>query len=745
MPSGCLPFQGSWLRVWPGTHFSKVESLCMPRKLSYISSLRSLPSVLWWALAVVSVAVGCVLRVIEWQDATVVSERYRSVGDALFLVAPILALCALRQRAKPPQPLANLWRLTLWMTLFSFLGWLGYQFGPTYDPLAVSSELRYLSLGIDVSAGKPLGWAISIRLLTTFIAHLGLLVSIYHYFGRLIVQQSHLGSSRAWRIFSLFVFMAVLLSLGRTPTSIGFFVGAVFQGLAILSMLGVVFRVSWIAFLPLKQKLFGILLALYLVVLITTLNIADIAPSGIPSLMPGNQLLVGFVSTPVVIGARLFWLFGLLYATTLLLALFFHLPTTQDIQKRVGEYTSVQALAQRITEASTRDDLYKAMLSSVTSAGLGDAAWLLKRDELSTRYRLAAVHDIPSTEAADVISERLVSDLVQTTMQPIPVGEGSTVPIGVSTDLSIRRACLVPLRDREGTLGVLVVARREGGAWTREELDTMSLMGAQVSLALSNAAYVSTRVAQERASRELQIAHDVQKRLLPQSIVPLAGFDIAGSSAAAREVGGDYFDVLPLSDHEIGFVVADVSGNGTSAAFYMAELQGMIRATASLLPSPAALLAQINRAMSGVLSRNVFITAVYGRLSDRGQVSLARAGHNPPIILRADGEIEAVSPPGAGIGVLRDQRFEDNLDTVTLSLAPGDLMAIYTDGIVEARNAEGEEYDIQRLTAVLCRNAASSSSAIHDAVLRDVASFTGLDVVQDDQTLLVIKRMSPTN
>jgi serine phosphatase RsbU (regulator of sigma subunit) len=270
-------------------------------------------------------------------------------------------------------------------------------------------------------------------------------------------------------------------------------------------------------------------------------------------------------------------------------------------------------------------------------------------------------------------------------------------------------------------------------------------MGAQVSLALSNAAYVSTRVAQERASRELQIAHDVQKRLLPQSIVPLAGFDIAGSSAAAREVGGDYFDVLPLSDHEIGFVVADVSGNGTSAAFYMAELQGMIRATASLLPSPAALLAQINRAMSGVLSRNVFITAVYGRLSDRGQVSLARAGHNPPIILRADGEIEAVSPPGAGIGVLRDQRFEDNLDTVTLSLAPGDLMAIYTDGIVEARNTEGEEYDIQRLTAVLRRNAASSSSAIHDAVLRDVASFTGLDVVQDDQTLLVIKRMSPTN
>ncbi len=209
-----------------------------------------------------------------------------------------------------------------------------------------------------------------------------------------------------------------------------------------------------------------------------------------------------------------------------------------------------------------------------------------------------------------------------------------------------------------------------------------------------------------RLEQELQIARDIQMSLLPHGALNAPGMAVAALCAPAREVGGDYYDFLPLADGRVGLLIADVSGKGTSAALYMAELKGLMLSLSRIHTSPRALLIEANEIIAHHLDSRSFITMIYAVI-DRaaGTLTCARAGHTPfmRIAARGGGErrVDVLAPDGMvlGLNLDRGERFERCLEELTLPIAAGDLFFFFTDGVSEAMDAEGSCFGEDRLSA----------------------------------------------
>ena len=244
------------------------------------------------------------------------------------------------------------------------------------------------------------------------------------------------------------------------------------------------------------------------------------------------------------------------------------------------------------------------------------------------------------------------------------------------------------------------------------------------------------RVRRLALEEELRIARDVQMRLLPD----LAALDLQASVEAtllpAQQVAGDYYDLFPLPDGRLAFLVVDVSGKGTSAAFYAAEVKGMTAALDKAALGAAEVAARLNALWTEAHQRSVFLTLVYGILDPAsGAFELVRCGHPEPLLRRAGGAVETLRPAGLGIG-LSPTRFEALIETCRGALAPGDALVLCTDGLTEAMDAGGRLYGLDRLAALL----AGTEDDLRGAILADVTAFAEDVGLQDDLTLLILRR-----
>ena len=249
-----------------------------------------------------------------------------------------------------------------------------------------------------------------------------------------------------------------------------------------------------------------------------------------------------------------------------------------------------------------------------------------------------------------------------------------------------------------------------------------------------------------RLEQELQIARDIQMSLLPQGMLRAPGMSLAALCAPAREVGGDYYDVLPLADGRVGLLIADVSGKGTSAALYMAELKGLMLSLSRIHTSPRALLIDANMIIREHLDSRSFITMTYA-IVDRaaGTLTCARAGHTPFMRIAATNgdvrRVDVMAPEGMVLGLNLDggERFERSLQELTLPIACGDLFFFFTDGISEAMDAEGACFGESRVSSFLSAHADLEPDAIRDRIFKDVAAFAQGQPQHDDLTMLIVK------
>jgi sigma-B regulation protein RsbU (phosphoserine phosphatase) len=301
---------------------------------------------------------------------------------------------------------------------------------------------------------------------------------------------------------------------------------------------------------------------------------------------------------------------------------------------------------------------------------------------------------------------------------------------------------LVPLVGRSGQLeGLLVLGRRlSDEPYSGEDVALLASVGTQAGLALENIRLAETMAARleaaRRTARDLEIARDVQAKLLPQDRPPLTTLDYAGACLQARIVGGDFFDFVSVGAGQVGFVLADISGKGISAALLMATLQANLRALyAHARQDLAGILAIVNKVFYDSTAANHYATLFFG-VYDEGTRTLryANCGHLPPIVRRANGAVERLSVTGPVVGLFEPWKCE----TRCVQLEPGDLLVIFTDGVTDANSPEGEEFGEQRLVDVIAEHHDRSARLLLQEIVDDVKAFGGPEQF-DDLTLIVAK------
>jgi sigma-B regulation protein RsbU (phosphoserine phosphatase) len=246
-----------------------------------------------------------------------------------------------------------------------------------------------------------------------------------------------------------------------------------------------------------------------------------------------------------------------------------------------------------------------------------------------------------------------------------------------------------------------------------------------------------TTAEKERMLKELEIAKGIQQSFLPDAAPEIPGFDLDGFNLPALEVGGDFYDFIPLDSDNTGLVIADVSGKGVPAALFMALSRTLIRASAHSIDDPAGSLLEANSHLVEDSKTSMFVTLFYAILDSRAKtLTYVNAGHNPPIHIGAgSGQVTLLAAEGIALGVM------DNitLASVKIPLKAGDLIVLYTDGVTEATNRNEEEYGVERLTACVEKNLQGTAREIREAIVRDVIAFAENQPQYDDITIMVLR------
>lgn len=257
---------------------------------------------------------------------------------------------------------------------------------------------------------------------------------------------------------------------------------------------------------------------------------------------------------------------------------------------------------------------------------------------------------------------------------------------------------------------------------------------------------LQTAAEKKRLEEELRIARQIQMSLLPRGPLAFPGVSITALCVPAREVGGDYYDFFPLGDRQLGVLIADVSGKGTSAALYMAELKGLVLSLSQIYRSPRQLLMEVNRIISENLDTRSFITMTYGVLDFvEGVLTFARAGHTPLLYLPSGEETpsaQVLTPSGIVVGLRipgANEKFADLLEEDRVQLQQGDVFVLFTDGITEAMNRDSELFGETRLAAIVSEHGHLDSAELRERILREIESFVGGADQHDDMTMILMK------
>ena len=292
-------------------------------------------------------------------------------------------------------------------------------------------------------------------------------------------------------------------------------------------------------------------------------------------------------------------------------------------------------------------------------------------------------------------------------------------------------------------LGVLALANGSMGApFSQGDFVVFKSIAEQSAFALYNAIIYSMANEKKRLDHDLEIARDIQRILLPAEAPAINGFEISGINVPARQVSGDYFDYIHVDDERLGVAIADVSGKGVPASLIMAICRSVLRSEAVRNPSPANVLQKVNRQLYPDIKEDMFISMAY-LILDQGPngVTLARAGHDAPLLYKRQSQsVTPIKPPGMVVGIDSGNVFDRITGDFAVSLERDDCLVLYTDGVTEALDTEGNEFGLERTIQSVRASATDGAQAIIRQVIDDVRNFTGSHPQSDDITLIAIRK-----
>jgi phosphoserine phosphatase RsbU/P len=421
----------------------------------------------------------------------------------------------------------------------------------------------------------------------------------------------------------------------------------------------------------------------------------------------------------------------------------------------LAKLRSLVEVARALQSSLSTDDVLAAVVDAALSVTGAERGFLLlgKGEQLEVsvaRDRRGLPLDQSDLGVPRSLIQRALRtrrDLLSMTFDPLGA-EGIRPEMSVA-DLELRSVVCVPLiQVRTGslqetvatslnnTVGVLYMDSRQAAAdlsaGNREILQTLAL---EASTIIENARLLEEERAKQRLEEELNIARTIQTSLLPSELPRNGWFRAIGSSIASRQVGGDYFDVRQVGPEQYACMIADVSGKGVSAALLAALLQGAFVFASESDARIDEVMSRVNRFLIERARGEKYATVVYCTVNKAGELRWSNAGHPQPIVVRASGELELLESTGMPIGMLDIAVYE----VKTMQLGPGDKLVLFSDGLSEAANSDGEFFDKKALKEFLCAHAGIGCADLHAKLVEAVEDFSEATEQEDDITMLVLE------
>ncbi len=325
---------------------------------------------------------------------------------------------------------------------------------------------------------------------------------------------------------------------------------------------------------------------------------------------------------------------------------------------------------------------------------------------------------------------------VAVTGEPVISPDVRYDPRYVNARPETRSEMVAPVISNNEVVGVFDLESDQLNAYTDDDLQVLLLLASQVAIIIEKVMLHEQLVEKKRLQGQLEVAREVQLELLPASDPQLEGFDICAYNFSTEEVSGDYYDWVRIHDDQIGIVIADVSGKGVPAALLMAFLRASLRAAIHIGYAPHISMAKVNYLLWESIERNQFVTAFYAVLDALNKtLAYTNAGHNPPLLMDADGTARFIERGGLPLGMFRDTRYYEYY----LPIETGQTLVLYTDGATEAINKNGDEYGRDRLEKIVREGRTSSARGLIDLIYQDILRWTDGRGSHDDMTFFIVK------
>ncbi|MEM6262142.1 MAG: GAF domain-containing SpoIIE family protein phosphatase, partial [Bacteroidota bacterium] len=578
----------------------------------------------------------------------------------------------------------------------------------------------------------PLFYTLGIFALTIFF------LSAVFIYKRFILYQKTRRKISSWNAFWIVLALALLSGMSPSLFQIPSWGTTTFFVFSFALFLYLSSNVSWTAYLNFQQKLRALgLFVLLIIVSSTYLTALGKLPDELQLTERARLFFDVHLSLNVVYFIAIF---TLTYSGFSILVLFFNLPTASIFEKRSSEIASFNRINQAIQSNLDFSDILNALLEASILSSNAHSGWIEIFDE-DNNSKVELRKGIVEEEIARLAEAYDIPRHIKREGQYLLVKNLKKHRTFRAANSRYKSLLAVPITSPDKVHGLVYIVKEISNSFEDVTVNSLVNYGEQAGAAITNARRIKDAIELERYREELKIAKHIQGQLLPQKLPVSDRIEFVALNEAADEVGGDYFDILDQGNGRFRVAIGDVSGKGTTAAFYMAEVKGMFHALSLTDLEPDEFICHANQALYECFERGFFMTLTYLDIDlEKQEMEMVRAGHCPALYYQADADrVQSLRKGTLGLGIVPKGKYARKpIPIERLKLVKGDFLVLFTDGLIEARNPEGEEFGQHRLEALVNANRQQTSSALAKLLIDEAQKFSH-QTLDDDYTLLVIR------
>lgn len=493
-------------------------------------------------------------------------------------------------------------------------------------------------------------------------------------------------------------------------------------------------NVNWSAYLNFNQKLKSLFL-LFIIILIFVAFFSLFPFHALPDM----QDFLGVMTGPYLIFGLLF-LFPFIYALLSSLVLIFNLQTSSVFEQRSIELATIQRINQSIQSNLDAEEILRTLLDAGLLTSNATGGWIETVDAKGEHREISYMKNVSREEVKYLRNkEDLTAQVLENKTHYYVKNLRKHKSLRYART-RLRSLLALPIFTSSKPIGVVYLVNELTGSFEEASILSLVSLTEQSGISIENAELVSRSIGLEIYREQLKIAKTFQQNILPQALPGTDQIEFFVMSQEVDEIGGDFYDVN-LQDQTYKIAMGDVSGKGTTAAFYMAETKGIFQALTVLDMGVRDFILTANKALSQCLRKGSFMTLTYVHIDmDQKEIELLRAGHCQTLYYDSESdELLSLEEGSPGLGIIRNNSFGKYVpEPEKRNFRSGDLMILFTDGIIEAHNTEREEFGFERLNEIVYRLRKTDSRLIAETLVQQVKAFTG-GIIDDDYSILVIK------